>query len=97
MPAYVIAQVNITDREKFREYQRGAAAAITDAGGRVLGAAPTAALHGELPSLHTIVIEFSDAEAAEKFYANDYQPLVPLREASTDWAAISVLPGLPPR
>lgn len=69
MAAYIIAQINVTDPEKYQEYAKRAAPAAAKYGGRYLvrgGAKQT--LEGDIPFSRLVVAEFEDAEAAKRFY-----------------------------
>ena len=75
MPAYIIAQINVTDPSKYQEYVKGAGPANAKYGGKFLvrGGAKTA-LEGEIPFSRIVVTEFPTVEAAKKFYHSpEYQ------------------------
>lgn len=99
MTAYVVARVDITDPAGYRQYQRGAVAAIAAGGGRIIAAGPATPLEGEQPDgAYGIVVEFPTEEAAQAFYRSSrYQALVPVRQAAAASTVISIVPGLPER
>ena len=75
MPAYIIAQVNVTDPQKYQEYAKLAGPANAKYGGRFLvrGGAKTA-LEGDIPFQRIVVTEFPDVAAAKRFYHSvEYQ------------------------
>ena len=75
MPAYIIAQVNVTNPEKYQEYAKLAGPATVQYGGRfvVRGGAKTA-LEGDIPFQRIVVTEFADVAAAKRFYNSpEYQ------------------------
>jgi uncharacterized protein (DUF1330 family) len=75
MPAYIIAQINITDPQKYQEYAKLAGPASAKHGGRFLvrGGAKTE-LEGSIPFQRIVVTEFADAEAARRFHDSaEYQ------------------------
>ena len=75
MPAYIIAQVNVTDPQKYQEYAKLAGPANAKYGGRFLvrGGAKTV-LEGDIPFQRIVVTEFPDVEAAKRFYRSvEYQ------------------------
>ena len=75
MPAYIIAQVNVKDPQKYQEYAKLAGPANAKYGGRFLvrGGAKHA-LEGDIPFQRIVVTEFADVEAARKFYHSvEYQ------------------------
>lgn len=84
MAAYVIAQVDVTDPEKFAEYRSRVSSVIEKFGGRYLvrgGATETAEGSWNPPRL--IVLEFPSMEQAKKWYSSaDYAPLLELRKQS---------------
>jgi uncharacterized protein (DUF1330 family) len=95
MAAYVMAHIEISDMETFRHYQRGAGAAITAAGGKVLAAGPLETLEGEAPGRYGVLLEFSSVKAASDFYDGDtYRTLIPVRQAAAPRTVITVVPGL---
>ncbi|MEK9673396.1 MAG: DUF1330 domain-containing protein [Rhodospirillaceae bacterium] len=86
MPAYLIAQINITDPETFKEYQALVPATIEAFGGRYLvRGGEQVALEGELRSSRTVILEFPDMAAAKAWHASDmYERPLALRQASAD-------------
>lgn len=75
MPAYIIAQINVTDPAKYQEYAKLAGPATAKYGGRFLvrGGAKTD-LEGRIPYQRIVVTEFADVEAAKRFYNSpEYQ------------------------
>jgi uncharacterized protein (DUF1330 family) len=75
MPAYIIAQVNITDPQKYQEYAKLAGPATAKYGGRFLvrGGARTE-MEGSIPYQRIVVTEYPDVEAAKRFYNSpEYQ------------------------
>lgn len=81
MAAYVIAQVEVTDRVAYDEYRDGVQATIAAYGGRFLvrgGAVEV--LEGDFVPKRVVVLEFPDADAARRWYRSpEYQPLLALR------------------
>ena len=71
MTAYVIATVNVTDPEKYKNYMALSPAAIAAAGGKfiVRGGNPKI-MEGEWPRPRVVVVEFPTREAAEAFYTS---------------------------
>jgi uncharacterized protein (DUF1330 family) len=84
MPAYVIAQVEITDREGFAPYHDGVPAVVARHGGRyvVRGGDPEA-LEGDWEPARLVILEFDDVAAAKRWYESpEYQELVSTRAGS---------------
>ena len=72
MPAYIIAQINITDPEKYQEYAKRAGPATAKYGGtfRVRGGEKTT-LEGNIPYQRIVINEFPDVEAAKRIWEED--------------------------
>lgn len=85
MPAYVIAEVDVTDPEAYELYADRAPGVTLPAGGRYLArAGHVEALEGEPPRSRVVVIEFADMDKARAFYwGRAYQEIVPLRQAAS--------------
>lgn len=96
MPVYLIAQVEITDPERYRDYTRHTPRLIAEHGGRFIarGAAPLV-LEGPPTTKRIVVIEFPSVDHAKAFYNSpDYVRARAIRnEAST--AQLVVIEGLP--
>ena len=62
MPAYLIANVEVTDPVGYEEYRRLAPAAIAAHGGRYLarGGGATTVLEGEFTPHRLVILEFPD-------------------------------------
>ena len=65
MPAYIIAQINITDPQKYQEYAKLAGPATAKYGGKFLvrGGGKTE-LEGKIPYQRIVVTEYPSVEAA---------------------------------
>jgi uncharacterized protein (DUF1330 family) len=84
MAAYVIAQIDITDPETFKDYQALVPATIAAHGGEYLvrGGAQIA-LEGDAPSSRTVVLRFPDMASAQAWHASpDYEKPLAIRQAS---------------
>jgi uncharacterized protein (DUF1330 family) len=85
MPAYVLAEVEITNPEGYREYTALVPATITQYGGRFLvrgGAAET--LEGEWPQCRRVVIEFPSMQAAKRWWdSSEYAKPKAMRRANS--------------
>lgn len=78
MPCFVIAQLNVTDRAKYRDYQRAFGDLFHGYDGRVLAAddAP-AILEGDWPYERLAMIEFRDRDEAMRWYMSpEYQAAI---------------------
>lgn len=85
MPAYVIAEVEVTDPVAYKLYADRAPGVTLPAGGKYLArGGHVEALEGEAPRSRVVVIEFEDVEKARAFYyGKGYQELIPLRQAAS--------------
>lgn len=69
MPAYIIARVQVTDPEQYKEYTKLTPAAIEACGGRfIVRGGKTVTLEGETETRRLVVIEFPTMEQAQAFY-----------------------------
>jgi uncharacterized protein (DUF1330 family) len=72
MPGYVIAEVEVTDPAGFEEYRKQVSATIQKYGGRyVVRGGACQALEGDRPPGRLVVIEFSSAEQARRWYDSE--------------------------
>jgi uncharacterized protein (DUF1330 family) len=69
MPAYLIADSEVTDPAKYEEYKKLTPGAIAAYGGRfiVRGGSPVA-LEGDWSPKRVVIIEFASVAAARTFY-----------------------------
>ena len=68
MSAYIIANVEVTDPEQYKHYQKFSSEAMQKYGARVLvRGGEVTALEGAHPG-RIVVLEFDDVEAARRFY-----------------------------
>lgn len=96
MPAYLIAQLTITDPTAFEAYRAAVPDVIARHGGRYLArGGAVEVLEGALPHQRLVVIAFSDMAAARRFYDSpDYQEILPLRLAAAE-GTVALVEGLP--
>lgn len=98
MTAYFIAHVDVTDRDAFREYERGVLKTIKPFRGQVLAAAPSARLDGAEPKNHNVIIGFpTQAEAQGWWDSEAYQAIIPIRHQHAPGADAMIVPALDPR
>ncbi len=85
MPAYVIADVQVTDPAAYEPYRPLAAASIARFGGRfIVRGGKADLLEGEPPPERIVVIEFPDAEAAGRWYhSEEYQSALKIRQSAS--------------
>ena len=92
MPAYVIAQINVTDPTKYQEYAKAAGPAGAKYGGKFLvrGGAKTT-LEGDVPYTRIVIQEFADVATAKKFYNSpEYQAARKHRLGAADFHMVIV-------
>ena len=87
MPAYMISQVTVTDRQKFESYIAKTRTVAAKHGGKpvAIGTQPKM-LNGEGDGHQMVfVIEFESMAVLENWHNSDeYQALIPLREEGSD-------------
>jgi uncharacterized protein (DUF1330 family) len=84
--AYVVAEIEVKDREAYREYVAAAFPVIQKYGGKFLTrGGTTVAVEGRPPAERVMIIEFASLEQAKTFeYSKDYTDIAPLRQRSAD-------------
>jgi uncharacterized protein (DUF1330 family) len=95
MPAYVLANVEITDPAGFEEYRKGVAATIAQYGGRYLTrGGVTEVLEGDWSPKRLVLLEFpSLARIKEWFGSPEYRPLIAIRRRTAK-TELTVMEGL---
>ena len=85
MPAYVVAEVNITNPEGYKEYTAVVPATIAKFGGKFLArGGKCTSLEGEWPECRRVIIEFPTAQAARDWFNSpDYEKPKALRKANS--------------
>ncbi len=97
MPAYVIAEIEVTDTALYDDYRRQVAATISAHGGRFLvrGGAITH-LEGPPAPQRQVVLEFpSMAQLQAWYHSPEYAPLIELRQRASTGRLVAV-EGLAP-
>jgi len=86
MSAYVIANIRVTDAERYKEYVAAVPPLIERHGGTYcVRAGESQVLEGQWTPDRFVVLEFPSREAALAFYNDpDYVPLRSLRQSVTD-------------
>jgi uncharacterized protein (DUF1330 family) len=92
MPAYIIADIQVTDPAAYEQYRPLAAASVARFGGRfIVRGGKVDLLEGEPQPERIVVIEFADAEAARRWYRSDeYQSALKIRQAASRGRVILV-------
>jgi uncharacterized protein (DUF1330 family) len=85
MSAYVLAEIEVTNPEGYKEYTQEVPGTITKYGGRFLtrgGAVET--LEGEWPQRRRVIIEFPSMQAAKQWFASpEYEKPLAMRRANS--------------
>ena len=92
MPAYVIADVQVTDAAAYEPYRPLAAASIARFGGRfVVRGGAAELLEGTPAPQRIVVIEFADADTARRWYrCEEYQQALKIRQSASTGRLILV-------
>jgi uncharacterized protein (DUF1330 family) len=85
MPAFIVAEIEVTDAKGYEPYKVMASESIARHGGRILArGGKTVSLEGDKPKGRIVVIQFDSLDAAEKFYRSpDYQQAVVSRQKAS--------------
>ena len=85
MPAYILAEIQVTDAAAYEPYRPLAAASIARFGGRYLVRGGKADLFEGVPAPdRMVVIEFPDADTARRWYdSEEYQAALNIRQAAS--------------
>ena len=92
---YLVANIRVTNQDKFQEFSGMAGPAIKKYGGKVLARGPVAdRLEGDVDGI-VMMIEFETKDAATKFYySEEYQAAKAVREACSD-TDFMIMEGVP--
>jgi uncharacterized protein (DUF1330 family) len=86
MACYLIAQIDVRDREGYQQYLDGFNEVFKNYKGMIMAADvnPTV-LEGKWPCSRTVLIRFPDADEAMRWYQSpQYQKLAEVRRAASD-------------
>jgi uncharacterized protein (DUF1330 family) len=83
MPAYIISDVTVKDRESYEAYRTRAAPSITQYGGRYLArGGAIESLEGNWTPHVIVIVEFPDLESARTWYSSpEYAATFSFRDA----------------
>ncbi len=95
MSHYIIAQIEIVDREEYGKYEAGFTEIFSKFDGSVLSVdEQPKLLEGSWPHTRTVLIEFpSEQSALDWYFSDEYQALAKHRFASSS-ANIAIIAGL---
>ena len=100
IPVYVIANLIVTDAEKYREYEKGFFSILKKYDGQFITFDDNHhTFEGEAPRQgRMIIFQFPSEEKAKAWYQDaDYQALSEHRRAGTNLQFLTMVHGLPPR
>ncbi len=97
MSVFLMAQIEIHDREEYGKYEAGFAGPFAEYGGTVLSVSERpSVIEGRWPYTRTVLIEFPDREAADGWYNSPgYQAIIGHRQAAST-ANVIVVDGYKP-
>jgi len=92
MPAYVIVETDVQDPEQYERYKAASPGAVHAGGGRfVVRGGELAVLEGDWNPARLVILEFSDLEAAKRWYASpEYEEAKRLREGAANLRMVAV-------
>ena len=92
MPAYIIADIEVTDPQGYEEYRARVPAVIAAHGGRyVVRGGAVELLEGHWPLKRCAVLEFKDMAAVRAFWNSpEYRPLRDIRERTAKSRIVAV-------
>lgn len=98
MSAYIIAQIEITDPERYAEYVEQVPATIARFGGRYLArGGKSEALEGRLTGRRIAIVEFDSYERARDWYeSEDYRGPRALRQGASI-SSLVLVDGITPQ
>jgi uncharacterized protein (DUF1330 family) len=92
MPAYVVVDIMVRDRETYERYKHLAAPAVAAYGGRYLvRGGVTHTLEGSWLPSRFVILEFPTVEAGEAWWVSpEYEPAKALRQTCADTSMVLV-------
>lgn len=94
MPAYVIVDLEVHDRDLMKQYREIGYPALEAFGGRAIARGAPEELDGEWNAKTVLIIEFPDMDKARGWFASDaYAPALAIRRKAAT-ARVMLVPGL---
>jgi len=92
MPAYVIARVEVTDLDKYKEYLKVGPGTLTQYGGRfIVRNGEKVTLEGPEENRRLIILEFPSLAKAKAWYSSkEYQDAMKLRAGASIGSLVAV-------
>ncbi|MCI5107499.1 MAG: DUF1330 domain-containing protein [Pseudomonadales bacterium] len=100
VPAYVVANLVVTDAQEYRKYEKGFFPILKKYQGEFITYDDNSeCLEGSDPLPGRVILfKFPSAEIARQWYADEeYQALSEFRRAGTELKSLTLVNGLPPR
>jgi uncharacterized protein (DUF1330 family) len=84
-PAYVIAEVEITDSAVFQEYVAKAVPTLAAANARIIARGKAHSKEGTAPVGEIVIVAFESLDDAQRWYDNSpYSDTIPIRQRSAN-------------
>ena len=85
MPAYFVAEIEVTNPEGYAPYAALAGASLAQYGGKsIVRGGKVELVEGSPEPRRVVITEFADAEAARRWYNSpEYQAILPIRMANS--------------
>ena len=92
MPAYVIAETDVHDPERYERYRAAVPDTVAAGGGRFIArGGELAVLEGDWRPERLVLLEFDDLEAAKRWYESpEYQEVKRLRDGAATLRVVAV-------
>jgi uncharacterized protein (DUF1330 family) len=92
MPAYLIVDVNVTDKDTYESYRTQVPPIVKQYGGRFLvRGGKTETVEGDWQPSRVVVLQFDDTAAAKRFYdSKEYRAIIDLRHRAASTRMILV-------
>ena len=92
MPAYLFANVEVTDAAGYEQYRQRVSATIEAHGGRyVVRGGATEVLEGDWTPKRLVILEFPDMARLKAWYQSpEYRPLIELRQRTASSTLVAV-------
>jgi uncharacterized protein (DUF1330 family) len=92
MAAYVIAETDVHDHERYEQYRAAVPATLAAAGGRfIVRGGGLVVLEGDWQPKRLVLAEFEDLEAAQRWYDSpEYRAAKRLREGAAKLRIVAV-------
>ena len=86
MSAYLLAQINVTDMDQYKEYTKLTPAIVEKFGGKfVVRGGEKVTLEGPEETRRVVLLEFPDYEAVQNFYnSEEYQAAIAVRAGAAE-------------